>query len=257
MPPQLPVPPRDLLTEDVLAAAEALARGELVLLYDQDGREEETDLLVAAEHCTPEMVHALRRDAGGLIFLAVDRTIGDLFQLPFAQDIQETAAAAHPLLDKVTAHDIAYDARSSFSLWVNHRDTFTGITDTDRSLTITKIAETAEDAWALPDTERTEGAPDLFGQRFRAPGHVSLCVGHPDGPAGRQGHTELASALARIAGVTPVVAGCEMLDGNTGRALSRSDAEKYARNHGLAFLRGERLTEAYRKWHGTPIIPGA
>lgn len=249
MGPPLPTPPKELLSEDVLRAAQALARGEAILLYDQDGREEETDILVAAEHCTPDAVHQLRRDGGGLIFLAVDAEIGAMFQLPFAQDLQAHSASEFPLLKHVTANDIAYDARSSFSLWVNHRQTFTGITDEDRSLTIKQIAQTAEDGWAQGASG--DAALELFGQRFRAPGHVSLCVGHPKGPAGRQGHTELATALARIGGITPVVAGCEMLDGTTGRALSRADAEKYATQHGLTFLRGERVTEAYQQWHKT------
>jgi 3,4-dihydroxy 2-butanone 4-phosphate synthase len=247
------LPPADTLPDEVRAAAEALARGEPVLFFDAKGREEETDLLVAAEHCTPEMVRLLRQDGGGLVFLAVDATYGDLFGLPFAQDLNELAAERYPLLNHTGTPNLPYDARSSFSLWVNHRDTFTGITDNDRSLTIKGLAQTAQEAEGLPDGDRNEAAMRLFGERFRSPGHVSLCVGHREGLAGRQGHTELACTLARLAGITPIVAGWEMLDGETGRALSLADAEKYARQNGRVFLRGETLLEADRRWRETTI----
>ncbi len=200
-------PPEALLHPDIQRAARALAQGEFVLLFDQEGREEETDLLIAAEHCTPTAVHRLRRDAGGLIFVAVDGAIGELFGLPFAHDVHEAASPAHPLLRHVVNTGLPYDARSSFSLWVNHRQTFTGITDVDRAKTIRELPLAAADADGLDRPE----AMALFGDRFRSPGHVSLCVGHGEGPLGRQGHTELATALARIAGITPIVAGCEML----------------------------------------------
>lgn len=244
----LPAPPADRLPDDIVQAAQALARGDPILVFDKEGREEETDILIAAEHCTPDRVHQLRRDGGGLVFLAVDGVAGQALGLPFAHDMMEVAKERFPLLDKVVASDIPYDARSSFSLWVNHRDTFTGITDKDRSLTIRAVAQTAADVLALPEDTRAAKGPDLFGERFRAPGHVSLCVGHRDGLLGRHGHTELATALARIGGCTPVVAGCEMLDGETGGARTKSDAEKYAREHGLPFLDGARLIEAYDAW---------
>lgn len=241
-------PPEELLPDEVLEAARALARGEPVLFFDAKGREEETDILIAADHCTPEMVHLLRRDGGGLVFLAVDGAIGARFRLPFAQDLNDHASERFPLLQYMGTPNLPYDARSSFSLWVNHRDTFTGITDQDRALTITQIPQTARDAEGLD----LDAAQRLFGERFRSPGHVSLCVGHEDGLLGRQGHTELACTLARIAGITPVVAGCEMLDGETGKALTLSDAQKYAAQNGRVFLRGEALVEAYRKWKTTP-----
>ncbi|HVM45657.1 MAG TPA: 3,4-dihydroxy-2-butanone-4-phosphate synthase, partial [Candidatus Thermoplasmatota archaeon] len=194
-------------------ACAALRQGKFVLLYDADGREEEVDLFVAAEHATPAAVRTLRKDAGGLVFLAVDPRVGAALELPFLQDLYAEDSARHPVLKRLIPNDIKYDTRSSFSLTINHRRTFTGITDNDRSLTITEFAKLA----AKPDVEQ-------FGQHFRAPGHVHLCVGADKLLHQRQGHTEIAVALARLAGVTPVLAGCEML-GDSGRALPKADAE--------------------------------
>lgn len=212
-----------------------LRAGKFVLVYDADGREEEVDLFVAAQHATPAAVRTLRKDAGGLVFLAVDPNVGRALQLPFLQDLYREDSARHPVLAKLIPNDIKYDTRSSFSLTINHRKTFTGITDVDRSLTITEFAKLA----AKPDFE-------AFGQGFRAPGHVHLCVGADRLLHQRQGHTEIGVALARLAGVTPVLAGCEML-GDHGRALGKKDAEAWAKAHGATLLDGKLVADAWMK----------
>lgn len=212
-----------------------LRAGKFVLLYDADGREEEVDLFVAAEHATPEAVRTLRRDAGGLVFLAVDPTIGHALQLPFLQDLYKEDSQRHPVLAKLIPNDIKYDTRSSFSLTINHRQTFTGITDNDRSLTITEFAKLARNP-----------SVDAFGRSFRAPGHVHLCVGADKLLQQRQGHTEIAVALARLAKVTPVLAGCEML-GDHGRALGKAAALEWAKRHGATLLDGKLVEQAWLK----------
>lgn len=235
------------LPESVRAAAEALAKGAFVLLFDEEGREEETDLMIAAAHTTPAAVRRLRSDGGGLVFVAVGHTPAATWQLPFAHDIQAAAADQFPLLAELTPKKLPYDARSSFSLWVNHRETYTGITDRDRSLTITSLAKLHEETHAL-DADTSDEGRKAFARAYRAPGHVPLCVAHPQGLDARQGHTELAVALAEIAGIEPFVAGCEMLSKDADSALSRADAKKYARQHGHAFLTGKELKEAYTQW---------
>lgn len=216
-------------------ASRALRDGKFVLLYDADGREEEVDLFVAAEHATPAAVRTLRRDAGGLVFLAVDPRVGRALELPFLQDLYAEDSVRHPVLRRLIPDDIRYDTRSSFSLTINHRGTFTGITDDDRSLTITKFAELAR----RPDVQE-------FGRQFRAPGHVHLCVGADRLLRDRQGHTEIAVALARLAGVTPVLAGCEML-GDNGRALPKADALRWARERDAVLLDGADVSAAWLK----------
>ncbi len=89
---------------------------------------------------------------------------------------------------------------------MNHRETYTGITDNDRSLTIRSLGEAA----AEPD--ETD-----FTARFRVPGHVHLLKAAPGLLSRREGHAELGVALAEAAGLPPAVVVCEMLDDGTAK----------------------------------------
>jgi 3,4-dihydroxy 2-butanone 4-phosphate synthase len=234
----------------VQAAADALRAGRPVLLFDADGREGETDIVYASEHTTPEAIRHLRTDAGGLVCTTVAPEHHRKLGLPFLVDLLADAAAAHPVLAGMGATDLRYDAnKSSFGLTVNHRRTFTGIPDADRSLTVQELARFCAGLDGVPD----EAARRAFGASFRAPGHVILLNGHERGLAARQGHTELSLELARLAGLTPSTTICEMLDPASGKALPRKDAEAYAQRHGLVFLTGQDVLEAWQaKTPGTP-----
>ncbi|WP_435067386.1 3,4-dihydroxy-2-butanone-4-phosphate synthase [Haloplanus sp. C73] len=208
-------------------ATAAFAAGEPVLVHDADDREGETDLLYPASAVTPEAVARLRNDGGGLIFVALTDAVAERFELPFRHETVDHPANDHS--------DLGYDARPSFSLTVNHRDGFTGVTDDDRARTISRLGELSDDATA---------GVEAFAAEFRTPGHVHLLRASPGLLAERRGHTELGLALAREAGVEPAVAGCEMLDDETGGALSTADARAYAREHDLAFVEGAALVDA-------------
>jgi len=151
--------------------------------------------------------------------VALSDAVAGAFDLPYLQEALDHAASAD--------HDLGYDDRSSFSLSVNHRDTHTGITDEDRSLTIRELAAAAADP-----------AGTDFAATFRAPGHVHLLRAAPGLLADRRGHTELGIALAEAADLPPAVVVCEMLDDTTGRALSPADAKRYADRHGIPYLEG-------------------
>ncbi len=224
------------------AARTALARGEMILVYDADGREEETDMVIASQFATPELVRTMRQDAGGLLCTAIGADAHAKLGLPFMADLLAEAAAQHPVLRGTTPHDIRYDpSKSSFGLTINHRDTYTGITDEDRALTIRHLAEFLDAHGDLPD----EQVQQAFGAQFRAPGHVILLNGSPGGLAARQGHTELSLELARQAGLAPCTSVCEMLDPASGKALGRKDAEAYAARHDLVFLTGQDILDAW------------
>jgi 3,4-dihydroxy 2-butanone 4-phosphate synthase len=212
-------------TGDVERAVAAVRRGDPVLIHDAADREGETDLIYPAGTVTPEAVARLRNDAGGLVCVALSDAVSRAFELPYQQDVLDHPAAAD--------HDLGYDERSSFSLTVNHRDTYTGITDADRALTITRLAEAAADPDAV-----------AFADEFRAPGHVHLLRAAPDLVADREGHTELALVLAAAAGRPPVMVVCEMLDDGTGGALSPAAAREYANRHGLAYVEGSEVVRA-------------
>jgi 3,4-dihydroxy 2-butanone 4-phosphate synthase len=212
-------------------------------MYDADGREEEVDLFFAAETATPAQIRQLRQDAGGLVFLAVDPRVGSALSLPFLQDLYAEDAARHPILAKLIPNDIKYDTRSSFSLTINHRKTFTGITDNDRALTVSEFGHLAKRCL----TEPSGSVQEAFGESFRAPGHVHLCVGAQKLLHERKGHTELAVALARLAGITPVLVGAEMLAEDGGRARPKGDAAKWASAHGGVLVEGRDVEAAWVK----------
>ncbi len=208
----------------VAAAIAAFRRGEPVLVHDAADREGETDLLYPADAVTAADVARLRNDAGGLLFVALSDEVAAAFELPYLHEELE-----HPAAD---FEDVGYDARPSFSLSVNHRETFTGITDEDRARTARELAATAAD----PDGTD-------FAAEFRAPGHVHLLRAAPGLLDERQGHTEMGVALAVAADRPSAVAGCEMLDDETGGALSPADARAYAERRGVPYVEGSRLVE--------------
>ena len=225
-------------------AISALRKGQVILLYDYDNRERETDLVVPAEFMTPKLVYQLRRDAGGLMCVAIDPEACATMGIPYIVDVLKYAGnsgngfgAIESIYEKVG--DIPYDSKSSFSLWVNHRKTYTGITDNDRALTITKLAEVTKSA--------LNGNQIPFGQEFRSPGHVPLLRTAPNLLKDRRGQTELSIVLARAAGVVPAMVMCEMMDGETGNALSKEDAKKYAKENGLVFIEGTDVEELFKK----------
>ena len=209
----------------VEAAVDAFASGDPVLVHDAADREGEVDLVYPAQAVTPDAVARMRTDAGGLVCTAVADEVADVFDLPMLGNVID-----HPVADH--GH-LGYDDRSSFSLPVNHRDTFTGITDDDRALTITELARAASDPESVD-----------FAEAFRAPGHIHVLRSAPS-LADRQGHTELAIALAEAAGLAPAAVVCEMLDAETGGARSVADAKQYADRHDFVYVEGSDLLAAF------------
>ena len=229
-------------SENIQKAIKALQNGEMILLFDLEGREAETDFTIPANFVTPEDVRWMRKDAGGLICVALDSDASEKLGLPFMADIIRDAKQCSTSLGKIVEKggDLQYDSRSSFSIWVNHRETRTGIPDNDRALTINKLGEIVD---------RTLDGQDVhFGNEFRTPGHVATLRAAKGLVHERMGQTELSIALAKIAGITPAMVVCEMLDDNNGKALARPDAEKYGTDHDLVFVDGNEVVEAYDLW---------
>jgi 3,4-dihydroxy 2-butanone 4-phosphate synthase len=219
--------------DSVERALAAFRAGDPVCVHDFADREGETDIVYPAGAVDEAAVAHMRNDAGGLICVAVGDPVADAFGLPFLAD-----ALDHPAVDD----DPDYDDRSSFSLPVNHRETFTGITDEDRARTIVELAGTA----AAVDAEPGRYGPEDFAAEFRAPGHVHVLRGDRDGLSGRTGHTELGLAMAEAIGAAPAAVVCEMLDDETGDALAPADAEAYARRRGIPYVEGSDLVDALR-----------
>ncbi|SFS68592.1 3,4-dihydroxy-2-butanone-4-phosphate synthase [Halostagnicola kamekurae] len=217
--------PQSTLSEsEFRRSLESFRSGEPLLVHDAADREGETDLIYHADAVTPDAVARLRNDAGGLVCVALSHDVAEAFDLPFFTDEVDHPAAAD--------HELGYDERSSFSFTVNHRDTYTGITDSDRSTTIRALGEAAAEPSATD-----------FAAEFRVPGHVHLLRAAPDLLAQREGHTELGLALADAADLTPAVVVCEMLDDETGEALTPADARAYADRYDFAYLEGRDVLE--------------
>lgn len=225
-------------------AVRDLRAGKPVLLFDADDREGETDFVLPAAAATTQWIRQMREDGGGLLCTAVAPEYHHHLGLPYLADLQAGMAARHPVLGHLAANDIRYDpTKSSFGLTINHRRTFTGIPDGDRATTIRELGRFLSGSLGHPASQ----AQMAFGEAFRSPGHVALLNGHPAGLDGRRGHTELSIALLRLAGLTPCAALCEMLDGPTGKALSKKGAQAYAKAQGLVFLTGKDVLTAWQR----------
>ena len=229
------------MTTGLQAALDAFGRGNPVCVFDAENREGETDLLFPALTADPAAMRRLRQECGGLLFLAIGHDVGEAFGLPYLQDLHADASLMqeHPVLHALRTNDLQYDARSAFTLSINHRDTFTGITDRDRALTTRRFAELTSQV--LGDGIQQAEAIAMLGKEFRTPGHIPVCREAEHGLKRRQGHTELAVGLARTAGAVPVVIGAEMLEPDGDAALQVADAEAWAERHQIPFVHGAEL----------------
>ena len=193
-------------------AIAAIAAGKLIIVADDEDRENEGDLICAAGLVTAESINFMIKKAGGLICLALGGERVDQLEL---------APMADSNLDEYrTAYTVSVDAGPRFGVT-------TGISAQDRATTIRTIVDPA----TVPG--------DL-----RRGGHVFPLRARDGGVLQRVGHTETAVDLARLAGVFPAGVICEILneDGTTAR---RPQLEAFAREHGLTFITVAQLV-AYR-----------
>lgn len=214
-------------------AMAALKAGRFVLVHDDKSRENEIDMVVAAEHVKPQHIATMRNDAGGLVCLAIANEITSKLGLVYMHDMIAGMGKVNPIFTKLTEGKAAYGDKPSFSIAVNHRSTYTGITDTDRALTISKMAEICKTI--------DSGGVEKFAQDFRAPGHVPILIASKRLLHDRMGHTELCVYLAKLAGIIPAVTICEMMDSNTHKALSIKTAQEYADKFNIPLIDASEL----------------
>lgn len=204
----------------VAKAGEALKKGGFIVLYDGDEREGEADIVFHAAFATHDRIRRLRQDAGGLICLALGKKEAEKLKLPFYTDVLRKAG-----LGDIACRRAAYGDEPAFSLSVNHKQTYTGITDQDRAFTIRELFFVLQ-----------SGAPyENFINNFYSPGHVLLLLSR--GLNQRRGHTELATAIAEMAGLPAAVVLCEMLGEK--KAMRKQDAAAYAKRNRFVFLEGK------------------
>ncbi|MBU0527977.1 3,4-dihydroxy-2-butanone-4-phosphate synthase [Candidatus Micrarchaeota archaeon] len=202
-----------------------IKNGEMIVVFDGDDREGEADLIFGAKFTTPDRVEILRREAGGLICVAISKEKADKLKLPFYTELIEK----NKNIKELSCDKTAYGDRPAFSVSVNHRNVFTGITDNDRALTITKLEQVLE-------------KDGFFTKEFYSPGHVFLLIS--SGIEKRKGHTELAMEIGARSEQNAMVL-CEML--GSGSALSKERAKRYAERNGLLFIEGKEILEGIKK----------
>jgi 3,4-dihydroxy 2-butanone 4-phosphate synthase/GTP cyclohydrolase II len=200
------------LVED---AIRDIAAGKMVIVADDEDRENEGDLVCAAAKITPDLVNFMATHARGLICVALTGERADELDLPLmTEDNQEGFS---------TAFTISVDGHQRHGVT-------TGISASDRSKTIELLVDPA----STPD--------DL-----RRPGHIFPLRAVPGGVLRRVGQTEASVDLARLAGLPPVGVICEIMNPD-GSMARRPDLEEYAREHGLKFITVAQIV-AYRLRH--------
>jgi 3,4-dihydroxy 2-butanone 4-phosphate synthase/GTP cyclohydrolase II len=177
--------------------------GKLILVADDEDRENEGDLIGAAQLITPESVNFMIRRAGGMICLALTGERVD--QLGLVPQGDENTEAMR------TAFTVSIDAGPRFGVT-------TGISAQDRAKTIQVAVD--------PATVRGD---------LRRPGHVHPLRAREGGVLQRVGHTEAAVDLARLAGLYPAGVICEVLN-EDGTTAKRPQLEAFAEEHGLTFI---------------------
>lgn len=181
-------------TEELI---EDIRAGKCIILIDDESRENEGDVICAAEHATLENVNFMAAHARGLICMPM----------------------AAKYVEQLSLHQMVYhntdNHSTAFTVSIDHVDTTTGISAYERALTARKVVE----AGARPED-------------FRRPGHMFPLLAKPGGVLEREGHTEATVDLVRLAGLKPVGLCCEIIkdDGNMART---DDLLAFAKKHGL------------------------
>ena len=216
-------------------AISSLRQGNFILLHDGDKRENEVDMVIAAEFVTPEHIARMRMDAGGLICISINHAFATSLGLDYMHEILFDSQQFDADSKKMVIGTAPYGDKPSFSISVNHKNTFTGITDKDRALTISEM----EKLYKVENERRKK----VFNSTFRTPGHIPLLIASEGLLSNRLGHTEMSIYLMKLAGLTPVTAICEMLDSRTYTALSAEKAKKYAKDNSLPYFDGSELVK--------------
>ncbi|GHC71455.1 3,4-dihydroxy-2-butanone-4-phosphate synthase [Limoniibacter endophyticus] len=182
----------------VVEAIRAFENGEIVVVMDDDGRENEGDLIVSAVHCTPEKMAFIVRYTSGIVCAPMTRETARRFNLT-------------PM---VAENDAPHSTAFTVSVDFKHGTT-TGISADDRTLTVRNLANS------------NAGASD-----FVRPGHIFPLVAREGGVLMRSGHTEAAVDLCKLAGLPEVGVICELVN-DDGSVMRGPQVSQFAETHKL------------------------
>lgn len=207
----------DILAQRIDAALSALRQGRPVVVQDDHDRENEADLILAADTLTqPEMARMIR-DGSGIVCLCLTPE--------HAARLELTPMVAHNTSQYGTAFTVTIEARHGVT---------TGVSAADRVTTI-----------------RAAIAPGAQAQDLSRPGHVFPLIARAGGVLERRGHTESSVDLARLAGLSPAGVLCELMnpDGSMMRGQQVAD---YAARHQLPMLTVAELAQWRQRTEGQP-----
>ena len=198
--------------DSIESALEDFKNGKMIIVADDEDRENEGDLICSGQMVTPEIIKFMAEHAKGLICLAIAPEIAEKMNLP--QMVEQNSESMK------TAFTVSIDAAEKFGVT-------TGISAFDRAKTIEVCL-----------------APDAQPSDLRRPGHLFPCVARKGGVLTRTGHTEAVVDLAKLCGHTPAGPMCEIM-GKDGHMAKRDELYAFAKEHGLKFISVAELI-AYR-----------
>ena len=192
-------------------ALEDIRQGKMIVIVDDEDRENEGDLFLAAEKVTPESVNFMASFGKGMICV------------PLTED-----RARYLELDLMVKKNTE-NMKTAFTITVDHKSSTTGISAFERAKTIKELAN-----------------PDSVSGDFTRPGHIFPLIARDGGVLKRSGHTEAAVDLARLAGLYPAGVICEIMneDGTMARVPRLIE---FSKNHGLKIITIEDLIKYRRK----------
>lgn len=191
-------------------AIEDIRQGKMVVVVDDEDRENEGDIIIAAEHVTPEAINFMATYAKGLICTPMEGERLDVLNIP------------QMVANNTDHHETA------FTVSVDAYDTETGISAYERCQTVKRLID-----------------PQAKPSDFRRPGHVFPLRAVPGGVLRRAGHTEATTDLARLAGLYPAGLCCEIME-DDGHMMRTPQLMEFAARHNLRILTVQALIE-YRK----------
>lgn len=199
-----------MIFNKVEEAIEDIKNGKMVIVVDDESRENEGDLLMAAEKVTPEAINFMATHGKGLICIPIKENLANKLNIK-------------PMVNQNTDNH-----GTAFTVSIDHIETSTGISAYERTLTIEKL---------LHDESK-----DID---FRRPGHIFPLIAKNNGVLERKGHTEAAIDLAKLSGLKEVGIICEIMKSD-GTMARRDDLFIFAKEHNLKIITIEDLVK-YRQ----------
>lgn len=209
-----------LLFNNVKSALEDFRAGKFVIVVDDESRENEGDLFMAAEKMTPEAINFMATHARGLICTPMDPATAKKFELPLM--VENNSSFLH------TAFTVSIDYKNGTS---------TGISAFDRYMTIKSLTD-----------------PKAKAQDFNRPGHIFPLIAKEGGILERDGHTEACVDMCKLTGLQPVGALCEIVNSD-GTMARMDDLKQFARTYDIKLISISDLISYRQQLEESPINP--